>query len=835
MQRTEPTEAARLRRSSWLVLPVLSRDRFALLSALVAVVMTGTVIGFTRGTTFFMPGPLSSAHGAIENCSGCHARSGNTKLSWVHGLVAGDPHADSKACLTCHALPATALNAHGATAAVLRRSTERMSKMIVTPTVPQSALAQSIAFPTHDIMGRGVACATCHQEHQGASFDLSKFTNEQCRSCHTLKFDGFDGHHPQFDGYPFRRRSRIVYDHAGHFGKHFPDVAKKDPTRTIPATCSACHDTRGDKRIMGVAPFEQTCATCHRDQISGKERVSGPKGIAFLSLPGLDLETMKKKKAAIGEWPAESEAALTPFMKVMIGRNDRGRDLLRTVENLSLHDLSSASDDQIKAVTELVWETKQTLFKLISGKASDTLGDLGSGGGAKFEANRIASLTASIPRDVILTAQRQWLPNLAAEIAEGPGAIVRQQNGWSTVTTQGDEPQQAAARETDAAPTPDPDAGTDAITQSATNNPKSEADARPAKRDPPACVVRILGQCIVSKSEDEKADVIAEGETQQPESRSASPVKVEKSRLLPGPMRAGLKDAGQTRDVERGSKQSEIAEVAPSGGLGAANAGSTDARPPVKQPTGKVAGQNDELLFPTETELREIKARNKNFSTPSSRKSSGEAATVRPAALAGPRAQTSDAANLTSEVDAESWAEYGGWYQKDYAIFYRPADHKDAFIRSWLALTGPQAPAGDKGPAAAVFEYLSAKDAQGSCTKCHSVDDVEGRGRVVNFSPSSVSVAGKHDQFTRFNHQPHFGITGDRGCLTCHTIEKGRPYLKSYEQRNPRDFTSEFSAIKKDSCQACHNSTAARQDCLLCHKYHLTEPFTPITTTKLPP
>ena len=45
---------------------------------------------------------------------------------------------------------------------------------------------------------------------------------------------------------------------------------------------------------MAVAPFEQTCAGCHLDQILGKERVSGPKGIAFLSLPGLDLQTLKK-------------------------------------------------------------------------------------------------------------------------------------------------------------------------------------------------------------------------------------------------------------------------------------------------------------------------------------------------------------------------------------------------------------------------------------------------------------------------------------------------------------------------------------------------------------
>src|SRR6185503_12211200 len=114
-------------------------------------------------------------------------------------------------------------------------------------------------------------------------------------------------------------------------------------------------NSQKDKRVMAVAPFEQTCAACHLDQVTGKERVSGPKGIAFLTLPGLDLQTLKKKKAKIGEWPEESETELTPFMKVMISRNERGRTLIKAVDGLNLQDLSGASDGQIKAVTNLVW------------------------------------------------------------------------------------------------------------------------------------------------------------------------------------------------------------------------------------------------------------------------------------------------------------------------------------------------------------------------------------------------------------------------------------------------------------------------------------------------
>ncbi len=195
--------------------------------------------------------------------------------------------------------------------------------------------------------------------------------------------------------------------------------------------------------------------------------------------------------------------------------------------------------------------------------------------------------------------------------------------------------------------------------------------------------------------------------------------------------------------------------------------------------------------------------------------------------------------SIESDVDPESWAEYGGWYRQDYAIFYRPTGHKDKFIYSWLFLTGPQAPKGDTSPAAAVFDFLTSKDAQGSCTKCHSVDDIQGKGRVVNFSPPSVES--KQGRFTNFIHEPHFGILENRvgiqenrGCLTCHNLEKGRPYLKSYEQGNPQNFVSNFGAVKKDLCQTCHTSSMARQDCLLCHKYHVNGVITPIMSTKIP-
>jgi hypothetical protein len=869
----------------------------AALLALATVVCLGAAFFLSGNTQFLMPGPLASAHGAIENCNACHTNSGSDKFSWLHGLVAGDRLADSKACLTCHKMPDTAFNAHSASAEALKQSTKRLTKIAAATPAPQAARAQSIAFPTDDVVARGLYCATCHQEHQGINFNLNKITNEQCQSCHVVKFDSFDGHHPNFEKYPFKRRTGITYDHAGHFGKHFPEVTKKDPTTRIPDTCSSCHNSRKDKRIMAVAPFEQTCTSCHLDQIVGKERVSGPKGIAFLTLPGLDLQTLRKKKASIGEWPTESEAALTPFMKVMISRNERGRALIKTVSGLNLQDLSRASDAQIKAATNLVWEIKGLFYALISGKASDVLGDLNIGSGAKLSPNLVADLTASIPWDVVISAHQQWLPNLATEMADRRGTSDQEQSGWNSVTTgsrsavdSSDQEQSAWITTTTevagSAPEelPSSDARIDAYGRlikgrgdegEATAQPKEaagkavvgnaspdEGNKSPSSNKQPQAKAGDQTDDLLNLTEEELRSIKAR-------SKDTDNVAQPKGTAVRGyTAYAGSDGAKETlsanesaRAVQAGGK--DAAKVAQAEGA-ARKSDAANAKPPAK-----AADQTDDLLNPTEEELRGAKGGGKDAGKAA--QSKGEAgktdtantkpnsaasaeATSKASADAAPRRladsdtavaepqraepqrpapqKTAPVVSIKSDVDPESWAEYGGWYRQDYTIFYRPTGHKDKFIYSWLFLTGPQASKGDTSPTAAVFNYLTSKDAQGSCTKCHSVDDIGRKGRLVNFSPPSVES--KQGRFTNFIHEPHFGVLENRGCLTCHNLEKGRPYLKSYEQGNPKNFVSNFGEVKKDLCQTCHTSSMARQDCLLCHKYHVHGVVTPIMSTKLP-
>ena len=215
-----------------------------------------------------------------------------------------------------------------------------------------------------------------------------------------------------------------------------------------------------------------------------------------------------------------------------------------------------------------------------------------------------------------------------------------------------------------------------------------------------------------------------------------------------------------------------------------------------EQPQKKAADQTDDLLFPTEDELRAIKAAEKAAQPEGA---AGDGAADSDTEVAEPQTGAAPVISIESDVDPESWAEYGGWYRQDYAIYYRPTGHKDKFIYSWLFLTGPQAPKGDTSPAAAVFDFLTSKDAQGSCTKCHSVDDIQGKGRVVNFSP--LSVESKQGRFTNFIHEPHFqavgigqriGILENRGCLTCHNLEKGPPLSEELRAGQSAKFRVQF-------------------------------------------
>jgi hypothetical protein len=74
---------------------------------------------------------------------------------------------------------------------------------------------------------------------------------------------------------------------------------------------------------------------------------------------------------------------------------------------------------------------------------------------------------------------------------------------------------------------------------------------------------------------------------------------------------------------------------------------------------------------------------------------------------------------------------------------------------------------------------------------------------------------------TRFSHTSHFSLLDDKGCRTCHTLDPDATYAQGYKDRDPSVFWSNFEAIERDTCVACHAEDKVADSCTTCHQYHV--------------
>ena len=659
--------------------------RYALSFAVAFVLLFAVYAGNSRRMD---PGPISLVHGAIGECRTCHTNVADGSLGWLHSLATmADPRGDSAACVSCHKMDAAALNPHGLKASRLAQHTERLQAYADKVSPSLSTSIGNAVFPVSRVLGEGVFCGTCHREHMGLASDLLSVPDERCQACHVVQFRTFRKGHPEFGMYPFKRRTRINFDHNSHFSKHFPEEKEKGRRKEdMPETCSNCHQPAPNGAIMQVRSFEEVCSACHLQQIVGKERVAGPKGIPVLTIPGLDVQTLKDEGVDIGEWPEFDEAELTPFMRLLIGIDEKRAGMFKQIETLDLLDLSDASPEQLETVAEMAWAVKTTLYNLIVEGTAQSKDWLNANSKTPVDQGMAVQLLASLPRDVLRAAQREWLPGLMQEMAQR-----EQGDGGQTDAPKDAEPADAAK---DASQT-------------------AEADSKAGQP----------GDDILSDAQDSLEPETAASDETQPDAD----------------------DAAQP-EADSGTTQAEA----------------------------------DEL-----------------------------------------------------DVDAESWAEFGGWYRRDFAILYKPTGHQDPFFKAWLDFSGRRYAASNGGSAKQVFDRMTHTDAQGSCAKCHSIDDRRASGRIVNWHAMPEKKSGP--QFTRFSHQPHLAAIGNSsGCLSCHALSDEKGYGKTYEAFDPFKFVSNFKPVNKTVCTDCHNGKAVGEDCTLCHTYHVDGVRSPIIATKIP-
>jgi len=758
--------------------PVRSlRERRATVSKWAALFVFGIVIiaaSYASPTQFLMPGPMTAAHSLQTDCRSCHANVPEGQFGWLRSVLApAKPKEEIAACLNCHMIDGREQSPHDLALEELEKRTKRLQSKPALNAPSMLARVGNTLRPIKHHTDEGISCATCHREHHGKNFDLNRVSDDRCQSCHAIQFRSFTKGHPKFDSYPYKRRTRIIYDHASHFGKHFPEALKeKAASQSVPKVCTDCHSIEGDKRLMSVKPFKAVCSSCHLNQIVGTERASGPKGIAFITLPGLDLETLREKGASIGEWPQDSEAEVTPFMELLIGLDGHRKKILHSVSKVDLLDLSSASAAEISAVETFVWELKALLHELSTSKASEVAKRLSQATGAQVDPDLTAKLVATIPRDVLLSAQREWLPNLYKEISSRSSSA---EAVWKASVNPIEDTNEAQAedspnkKEQSAEP------------QNARQRPSSRPVVGTEKRSNllPAQQAQVLNSLQSANTSRPQTQVAQAGNTENSNSWRVDPF----GRLIKGNQKSQSSDdsasdgpnSGENGDTEDASDDSQSDDA------GGADDSNSD--------TAEIDDNETESASP-------------------------------------------DSQNTELAVDAETWAELGGWYRRDFAILYKPAGHADEFLHAWLDFSGKLHGSREESAATSVLELLSHKDARGQCTKCHSVDEGTKQSRIIEWGTSTL--ADKSGRLTSFVHEPHFGLLDKRGCLTCHELDATAKYQSSYDQRNPKMFVSNFKPMRMKQCTTCHKKNAARQDCSLCHTYHVNDVTSPIAETTIP-
>jgi len=677
--------------------------------------------------------------------------------------------------------------AHTSPADQLRTVTERLKAELKGRPPQNDSWVQKISFPLPDMKSASgapeVFCATCHKEHKGVFNKLTSVSNDVCQSCHVSKFGSFAASHPQFSNYPFNRRTRIIFNHKSHFGVYFPK-AKSAPTagQVVPTVCSDCHVPGAGQKYMKIRSYQAMCSSCHDGDIRGTSVAAiGPKGIDFISVPGLDVQTLAEHGIDIGGWPQDSEAGITPFMRTLLARQEGGKGVVKGVAGLDLLDLTKANDATLAKVKDLAWAVKRLLHSLQTNTVASSM-DMPQG--ADHSAEQMSGLTGGISHDVIMEANRTWFPDLADDLKKHD----------SGKSTQAFAKQKKAMEEKAKAK------------QSSTSEPtSSDSGLVPQSNDANSSI-------LPPSNQSDNSSILSPGN----ESNSNSSILPQSNQSDNSSILSPGSESNSNSSILPQSSQSDNSAILSPGNESNSNSGIL---PPSNQ------SDNSSILTPGN------ESKSSDILSPGN-ESQGTGNLMGVDSGTSPEPSTSEQP-AAKPFNAEDWAKYGGWYRKDFTIRYRPTGHADMFLHTWLDFAGHAYGKDEKGQFAPVFDKLGRNDSIGRCTKCHSVDN-DGGAKVVNwlaFDASNVRT-----RFTTFSHAPHIEMAGTKGCLFCHTLTKtaSDDFMKTYAHGDPHVYSQNFVSLKKSLCATCHTEQAAGENCTQCHKYHFSEFSRPLIKTKLP-
>ena len=366
--------------------------------------------------SFMSPGDLTLQHtSSVQTCESCHDRAADDFDALSDGLTSSSTVAvqDSHNCLKCHDFGPDALNPHSLSSEQLTALTAKANEAGRSDSKPFFvSLANQLAGSPMD--EGALACGRCHKEHRGKFFDLKQMADAQCQVCHSSSFHGFNAGHPEYSGFPYKRRTRIHFDHATHYGTHFANFKRIMPNGQAPESCESCHQPDPSHQTMPVVNFGQACGSCHGEQLN---RAVDP--VAFMSLPLI--EDAVSEQSDIGEWP-ESPAPfnlngeLPAFTRLLLENDEawgKGHSILENADG-------GGSAARARGQAQLAWATKSMINDLVE-NGRDALerrlsAALGAAGSNVAMIDSLAGSGAFLDR--LKAASAVWFPNLKQEIAD---------------------------------------------------------------------------------------------------------------------------------------------------------------------------------------------------------------------------------------------------------------------------------------------------------------------------------------------------------------------------------------------------------------------------------
>jgi hypothetical protein len=394
------------------------RGRVSRWAAVVTLSLCALAISGDSARDFISPGDVSLSHGAVGDCTDCHASGVGGAADWFTAAFHGGSEVgDSDRCLACHE---TNLGEFSR----LPHSVPEESLLAVRERVVSqpSSGSQSIALAaaravdvslSHDGM---LACASCHKEHRGREHDIRALSNDQCQVCHVKPFASLANGHPDFTNFPYERRTRIQFNHVAHKQDAFP--AKRS------FRCEDCHQIDVDGQVMLVVGYEKACGGCHAPQVdssSGMFKRSGlypgnsSDGVPFLALPGFDAEALEDAGIAVGQWPdgmLDQEDPLNPFMRLLLSTDEATAEALATLPD----DEAFVDADDLEAVGSVLWGVKGLFYDIVSGGQAALVERLEGGLGRTLSSTELSLLTANLDVEAVAAAQRDWFPKLMTEV-----------------------------------------------------------------------------------------------------------------------------------------------------------------------------------------------------------------------------------------------------------------------------------------------------------------------------------------------------------------------------------------------------------------------------------